>query len=193
MEPLTSNEKRISWKRRVLEFQSQMSFLGYTLSFSASTPFLLAPWNGFHFLHASLLCFSPAPSSPKSKAPSCKESCPVFVLPISTELFLLCLPWDGYFYVNPSHILSYVWFLSRSSVPCSSSSLLPYSHTPCIFGFSLSGFVSFQPINLYKALSSWNVLLMLHCYPVCLSFQTQVSWKSHQHALFLHPHILFIS
>lgn len=50
MEPLTSNEKRISWKRGVLEFQSQMTFLGHALSFSASTPFILAPWNGFHFL-----------------------------------------------------------------------------------------------------------------------------------------------
>lgn len=34
--------------------------------------------------------------------------------------------------------------------------LCPILTPPCIFGFSLFGF-RFQPINLYKALASWNV------------------------------------
>lgn len=193
MEPLTSNEKRISWKRGVLEFQSQMTFLGHTLSFSTSTPFILAPWNGFHFL---LPLFSaprlllPAPSQRLPLVRSLAQSLlsQLVLSPSSSvfpEMVTLCEPF-------PYSILRLVPFQIFSPM----LQLIPFtsfSHPMYFWLLFLSGFVSFQPINLYKALSSWNVLLMLHCYSMCLSFQTQVSWKSHQHALFLHPHILFIS
>lgn len=78
---------------------------------------LLSLWNGLHFWHAYLLCFSPAHSRPRSRATSCEETCPV--LSISPELLFLCILVAGYFICmctlrNPSSI----WFLSASPVPC---------------------------------------------------------------------------
>lgn len=115
---------------------------------------LLSLWNGLHFWHAYLLCFSPAHSRPGPRATSCEETCPV--LSISPELLFLCILVAGYFICmctlrNPSSI----WFLSASPVPCPRTyPFNPLSQPTHIFLAPLYLWFFLHPINLHRALPS---------------------------------------
>lgn len=64
--------------------------------------------------------------------------------------------------------------------------LCPILTPPCIFGFSLFWF----SLSAYKCVQSSGILKL--SYPVCLSFETQVSWKSQQHAVvFTSSHLIY--